>query len=184
MVHCHVKLVCGRDDLMMINYFRDRLEDEFKFNQQLKVKVEVDLLRFLSCRNDSKTNALTFYRDVLSLYPNKVNLFKHSFLYAHLANLLRDPLESLPNKSIVLELICLIINYPQFCKKLTEPSTNLIGEVVRLMIEPVKTHASHDEYKGLEALMWMIGKALEENSMGTEMVSTVDGGPAVLKHCS
>lgn len=70
----------------------------------------MDLLRLLTCRNEAKTNTLTFLRDALSLYTGRIHLFKQSLFYAHLAALLRDPLESVANKCIIMELACLVMN--------------------------------------------------------------------------
>lgn len=92
----------------MINYFRDRMDDELRFSLQLDLKVEVDLLRCLTRRDEIKTNALTFYRDALTLYPNRVRLFTESVLYLHFAAMLRDSLESLENKAIVLDIITIL----------------------------------------------------------------------------
>jgi hypothetical protein len=94
------------------------MEDEYKFNLQLKTKVEIDFLRFLCCRNETKTNALTYYRDAFNLYPNKLNLFKYSIVYLHFASMLRDPLETLANKLLVLEMVGLVVNSPDLCRKL------------------------------------------------------------------
>ncbi len=94
---------------------------------ELRLKTEVDLLRFMSCRNESKTNTIMFLRDALSLYPSRIALFQQSLLYTHLAALLRDPLESLANKCIILEMICLVMNDPHLRRKLCEVSSNLMG---------------------------------------------------------
>lgn len=47
--------------------------------------------------------------------------------------------------------------------KLCEVCSNMVGEVVRLMIEPAKTHASHEEYVALKPSLWILAKAIEQN---------------------
>lgn len=48
-----------------------------------------------------------------------------------------------------------------------------MGEVVRLMIEPAKTHASHEEYAALKPSLWMLAKPIQEN---LSILEGIEGG--------
>jgi hypothetical protein len=91
------------------------------------MKVEVDLLRFLQNNNEIKTNVLVYYRDIISMYHNHIDLLKKPYMYLVFASILRDNLESVANKLIVLEIICSIIDQEEYIRYFKEPSSNLIA---------------------------------------------------------
>ena len=60
----------------------------------------------------------------------------------------------------MLDIITVLAGSEQFCRKMGQCSSNLIAELIRMMIEPAKTHAAHEEYSKLQRRLWMIAHEL------------------------
>jgi len=86
----------------MITYFRDNLYEAERANMQYKIKVEVDILPFLVSTNiELQNSALQYYRDTLHLGVS-LPLFKHPTIYLYLAYIMRDLIQPISNKQVVL----------------------------------------------------------------------------------
>lgn len=113
--------------------------------------------------------------------PNSLTLFKHTLIYIYFVLILRDPNENIINKQIVLEIIMILIGY-EFCRKIIHaPSSNIVREIMRLMIEPAKTHPVHKEYEDLKSYLEPIATYLNENTdLLEELTSEVEGADFII----
>lgn len=111
------------------------LSDPTKIVLQKQCRVEIDIMGFLSNRDQNKLLALVYVKNLLASSSTcPPDIFKFPPLFLHFATILRDPAEDVKVKEIVLEIIelCLNCNLPQ--KILFSASGNALQECIRLMI--------------------------------------------------
>ena len=105
-VYNHIGLFLGQVELN-IQYFIDNLIDPLKNAKQALCRVEVDMMAFLSSRGNTKTLALTYFKDCLSLSEKVALVFQYPPFYLHLAAILRDSAENVLNKELILDILYL-----------------------------------------------------------------------------
>jgi hypothetical protein len=146
-----------------LQYFIDSLNDPEKAARQVILRVEVDILRHLSSQEPIKHLALTYFRDSLGISLSVFPLFDYPPIYLHLAAILRDPSESLPNKKLVLHILSSKLSEPAGWKALRGASANLLQEVLRLMVEPPRNSNAHQEYLELREELRNVAEVMLSN---------------------